>query len=80
MPAGTDSAVLMSMIAGRVGMLWSGSRPVFESLENLSIEDIAQREIIEGRITDVLGDIVVPEDTGVLEDIGVLSGAAMLVQ
>lgn len=70
----------MSMIAGRVRMLRSGSRPVFESLENLSIEDIAKREIIEGRITDVLGDIVVPEDTGVLEDIGVLSGAAMLVQ
>ena len=57
-----DSYVLVSMIAGRVKMLRRGNCPLVESLEMLSLEDVALREIIEGRITYVLGEVVVLDD------------------
>ncbi len=57
-----DPYVLVSMIAGRVKMLRSGNRPLIESPGALSVEDIALREIIEGRITHVLGEVVVLDD------------------
>jgi DNA-directed RNA polymerase subunit omega len=39
-----------------------GDRPLIESLEKLSLEDVALREIIEGRITYVLGETIVLDD------------------
>ena len=62
-----DPYVLVSMTAGRVKMLRRGNRPLVESFETLSLEDVALREIIEGRITYVLGDIVVQENFGKME-------------
>jgi DNA-directed RNA polymerase subunit omega len=57
-----DPYVLVSMVARRVKMFRRGSRPLVDSIETLSLEDLALREIVEGRITYVLGDIVVFED------------------
>jgi len=57
-----DPYILVSMIAGRVKMLRRGNCPLVESLEMLSLEDMALREIIEGRITYVLGEVVVLDD------------------
>ena len=45
-------------------MLRTGNPPVVESPDGLANEDIAMREIIEGRITYVLGDIVVLDEIG----------------
>ena len=39
------------MISRRVKQLRRGSRPLVESLEKLSPEDIALREIVEGKIS-----------------------------
>jgi DNA-directed RNA polymerase subunit omega len=57
-----DPYVLVSMISGRVQMFRHGRRPLVETLEALSLEDIALREIIAGQITYILGDIVVQEN------------------
>ena len=54
-----DPYVLVNLLWGRVRMLWSGSRPLIESPQKLPVEDVVLREIIEGRITYVHGDIVV---------------------
>lgn len=64
-----DPYVLVSMIARRVKMLRRGNRPLIESIEELSLEDVALREIIEGRVTYVLGDIVVLENIVGLREI-----------
>ncbi len=47
----TDSNLLINVVSRRVKQLRRGSRPLVESLEKLSPEDIALREIIEGKIT-----------------------------
>ncbi|MDX2186898.1 MAG: DNA-directed RNA polymerase subunit omega [Opitutaceae bacterium] len=47
----TDANVLINVVSRRVKQLKRGSRPMVESLEKLSPEDIALREIIEGRIS-----------------------------
>jgi DNA-directed RNA polymerase subunit omega len=47
----TDPNVLINVVSRRVKQLRNGSRPLVESLEKLSLEDIALREIIEGRIS-----------------------------
>jgi DNA-directed RNA polymerase subunit omega len=57
-----DPYVLVSMIASRVKMLRMGDRPLIESFEKLSLEDVALREIIEGHITYVLGETIVLDD------------------
>jgi DNA-directed RNA polymerase subunit omega len=46
-----DPNVLINVVSRRVKQLKRGSRPLVESLEKLSPEDIALREIIEGKIT-----------------------------
>lgn len=46
-----DRNVLVNVISRRVKMLRRGSRALVESLEKLSTEDIALREVIEGKIT-----------------------------
>jgi DNA-directed RNA polymerase subunit omega len=47
----TDPNVLINVVSRRVKQLKRGSRPMVESLEKLSPEDIALREVIEGRIS-----------------------------
>lgn len=43
--------ILINVISNRVKQLRNGSRPLVESLEKLSFEDIALREVAEGKIS-----------------------------
>ena len=45
-----DPNLLINVISRRVKQLRRGSRPLVESLEKLALEDIALREVIEGKI------------------------------
>lgn len=54
-----DPMVLINVISRRVKQLRRGSRPLVESLEKLSPEDTALREVAEGKITYSLAT---PED------------------
>lgn len=47
----TDPYILVNVVSRRVKQLRRGSRPLVESLEKLLPEDVALREIIEGRIS-----------------------------
>ena len=68
-----DPYVLVSMIAKRVQMLRRGDRPLVDTGGRLSFEDVALREIIDGRITYILGDLVVLEDIAGLRGTGAAS-------
>jgi DNA-directed RNA polymerase subunit omega len=46
----SDPNILVNVVSRRVKQLKRGSRPLVESLEKLAPEDIALREIIEGKI------------------------------
>ncbi len=43
--------ILINVVSRRAKQLKSGYKPLVESLERLSAEDLALREIIEGKIT-----------------------------
>src|SRR5690606_35289847 len=45
-----DPNLLINVVSRRVKQLKRGSRPLVESLEKLSPEDVALREVIEGKI------------------------------
>jgi DNA-directed RNA polymerase subunit omega len=45
-----DANVLVNLVSRRVKQLKHSHRPLVESLEKLTPEDIALREIIEGKI------------------------------
>jgi len=47
----TDPNILVNVVSRRVKQLKRGNRPLVESLEKLSAEDTALREIAEGKIT-----------------------------
>lgn len=47
----SDPYILINVVSRRVKQLKRGNRPLVESLEKLSPEDIALREIIEGKIS-----------------------------
>jgi DNA-directed RNA polymerase subunit omega len=47
----SDPNVLINLVSRRVKQLKRGHRPLVESLEKLTPEDIALREIIEGKIS-----------------------------
>ncbi|TSJ79730.1 DNA-directed RNA polymerase subunit omega [Rariglobus hedericola] len=47
----SDPNILINVISLRVKQLRRGSRPLVESLEKLSPEDTALREVAEGKIT-----------------------------
>lgn len=47
--------ILINVVSRRVKQLRGGSRPLVQSLEKLSPEDIALREIAEGKISYTLG-------------------------
>jgi len=51
----TDPNILINVVSRRAKQLKSGYKPLIESLERLSAEDIALREIIEGKISYQLG-------------------------
>jgi DNA-directed RNA polymerase subunit omega len=46
-----DPNILVNLVSRRVKQLRRGHRALIESLEKLSAEDIALREIIEGKIS-----------------------------
>ncbi|MFT3780538.1 MAG: DNA-directed RNA polymerase subunit omega [Nibricoccus sp.] len=46
-----DPNILINFVSLRVKQLRRGSRPLVESLEKLSLEDTALREIAEGKIS-----------------------------
>lgn len=48
--------ILVNLVSRRVKQLKAGAKPLVDSLENLDHEDIALREIIEGKITYQLDD------------------------
>ncbi|MFT3870353.1 MAG: DNA-directed RNA polymerase subunit omega [Nibricoccus sp.] len=54
-----DSNLLINVVSRRVKQLRRGSRALVESLEKLSPEDIALREIIEGKISFEIGEDVI---------------------
>lgn len=47
----TDPTILVNVISRRVKQLRRGNRPLVESLEKLSAEDTALREVAEGKIS-----------------------------
>ncbi|CAI8279501.1 MAG: DNA-directed RNA polymerase subunit omega [Opitutia bacterium UBA7350] len=47
----TDPMILINVVSRRAKQLKSGYKPLIESLERLSAEDMALREIIDGKIT-----------------------------
>ena len=47
----SDPNILINVVSRRVKQLKRGNRPLVESLEKLSPEDIALREVIEGKIS-----------------------------
>ncbi|MBC2605497.1 DNA-directed RNA polymerase subunit omega [Pelagicoccus albus] len=51
-----DPNILINVVSRRVKQLRHGNRPLVESLEKLNPEDIALREIIEGKISFELAD------------------------
>ena len=46
-----DPNILINVVSRRVKQLRRGNRPLVESLEKLSPEDVALREVIEGKIS-----------------------------
>jgi DNA-directed RNA polymerase subunit omega len=46
-----DPNILVNVVSRRVKQLRRGNRPLVESLEHLSAEDTALREVAEGKIT-----------------------------
>jgi len=50
-----DPYILVNVVSRRVKQLRRGARPLVESLEKLAPEDIALREIIEGKIGYEIG-------------------------
>jgi DNA-directed RNA polymerase subunit omega len=58
-----DPTILVNVVSRRVKQLRRGIRPLVESLEKLSAEDTALREIAEGRISF---ELATPEELAVL--------------
>jgi DNA-directed RNA polymerase subunit omega len=55
-----DPNILINVVSRRVKQLRRGNRALVESLEKLTTEDIALREIIEDKISYDTGEDVVP--------------------
>jgi DNA-directed RNA polymerase subunit omega len=51
-----DPNILINVVSRRVKQLKRGNRPLVSSLEKLSAEDTALREIIEGKISHELAN------------------------
>lgn len=59
----SDPYILINVVSRRVKQLRRGARPLVESLEKLNAEDIALREIAEGRISYELQETEPLEDS-----------------
>ncbi|OYV47947.1 MAG: DNA-directed RNA polymerase subunit omega [Verrucomicrobia bacterium 21-51-4] len=46
----TDPNILINVVSSRVKQLRDGAKPMIESLERLDLEDVAMRELIEGKL------------------------------
>ncbi|HWZ95381.1 MAG TPA: DNA-directed RNA polymerase subunit omega [Opitutaceae bacterium] len=57
-----DPNILVNVVSRRVKQLRRGSRPLVESLEKLTAEDTALREIIDGKISYEHVDANAPQD------------------
>ena len=53
----TDPMILVNLVSRRAKQLKSGYKPLVESLERLSAEDMALREIMERKITYQLDEV-----------------------
>ena len=53
----TDPMILVNLVSRRAKQLKSGYKPLVESLERLSAEDMALREIMEKKITYQLDEV-----------------------
>tara|TARA_Y100000588_G_C14168314_1_gene887928 strand:+ start:577 stop:774 length:198 start_codon:yes stop_codon:yes gene_type:complete len=51
-----DPNILVNLVSRRVKQLKYGQKPLIETLERLDLEDIALREIIEGKISYELSE------------------------
>ena len=51
-----DPNILINVVSRRAKQLKFGNKPLVESLEKLDPEDIALREVIEGKISYALGE------------------------
>ena len=51
-----DPNILINIVSRRVKQLKQGNRPLVESLEKLSPEDVALREVIEAKISHELAE------------------------
>ena len=58
----SDPNILINVVSRRVKNLKNGARPLVESLEKLSLEDIALLEIIKGNISYELYSFPKKED------------------
>jgi DNA-directed RNA polymerase subunit omega len=47
----TEPNILINLVSRRVKQLKGGAKPLVDSLEHLDYEDVALREIIEGKIS-----------------------------
>lgn len=59
----TDPTILINVVSRRVKQLRRGNRALVVSLEKLSLEDVALREISEGKISYTLAT---PEELALL--------------
>ena len=57
-----DPTILVNVVSQRVKQLKRGNRPLVESLEKLSNEDTALREIMEGKISYETGPAEEPRE------------------
>ncbi|MFP6854798.1 MAG: DNA-directed RNA polymerase subunit omega, partial [Opitutales bacterium] len=51
-----DPNILINIVSRRAKQLKFGNKPLVESLEKLDAEDIALREVIEGKISYILAE------------------------
>jgi DNA-directed RNA polymerase subunit omega len=59
--------ILINLVSRRVKQLRRGCKPLIESLEHLEPEDVALREIIEGRISFELYEVKKEDDSPYLQ-------------
>lgn len=52
-----DANLLINVVSRRVKQLRRGNRPLVASLEKLASEDVALREIIEGKISHEIVEV-----------------------
>ncbi|HBR67234.1 MAG TPA: DNA-directed RNA polymerase subunit omega [Opitutae bacterium] len=57
----TDPMILINVVSRRAKQLKNGYKPLIESLERLSAEDLALREVMEGKITYQLDEDIEEE-------------------